>query len=315
MTFQSNPGALSSLEPAPEIFDGALDSYRRWMDAGQRALATQRANVLAVRVLWNFLERHDYPRRLEQVTREHVELWLVATRSTGIKISSINSYAANLRAFFNWCVEEGYLERSPMERIRRARAETAPPDVLSDAEIAALFKACEGKSFNERRDLAMMRLWYATGMRRGELAGIRVADVDLDQRLVTVTGKGRKTRHVRIGRKPVVALDRYLHLRRQHKSAAETDALWLGKFGPLSYHTFYQILEQRAEQAGIRRIHPHLWRHTMADRYLEKGGGEVNLEALMGWEANSPMLRRYGASRIASRARTEYDRLGLGDDL
>jgi site-specific recombinase XerD len=315
MPFQRDERALCSLEPDPAVFDGVMDSYRRWLEAGQRTPATQRVSVTAIRLLARFLVAHALPERIELVTREHIELWLVNTRSRGLKLSSVNRYADNLRAFMRWCVDEEYLDRSPMERIRRAREDQAPPDVLTDEEIRALFKACEGKDIYARRDMAMMRLWFATGMRRGELTGLRVQDVDLHQRLITVTGKNRKTRHIRIGIRTIVILERYLKQRKTLRVAQGSDALWLGKRGAITYTGVYTILQHRATQANVRHIYPHLWRHTMAHRYLAKGGGEVNLEAHMGWENNSQMLRRYGASMIASRARDEYDRLGLDDDL
>jgi integrase/recombinase XerC len=320
MTFRAQESALSALRSSPEVFAGALDSFRRWLEANQRSLKTVSGYLLATRQFHGFLAAHGLPTRLEQVTAQHVEMWLVSMRSertkTGapLRISSINRYTNSLRAFFNWCVAEELVERTPLARIGHAREDSAPPDVLSEDEVRRLFKACEGKDFFARRDLALLRLWFATGIRRAEIAGIRLADVDLDQRVIRVHGKGRRSRDVRIGRRAVVALDRYLRLRSAHHLAETTDAFWLGTRGALHYAGIYAVLQRRAAQAQIRHIYPHLWRHTMAHRYLDAGGGETNLKALMGWSSNA-QLQRYGASMIASRARDEYDRLGLDDDL
>lgn len=319
MSFQKRQGALTSLESSPEVFDGALDSFRRWMDANLRATKTMQGYLLATRHFHHFLVTHALPTQLKQIRQQQIEMWLVSLRSSPsasgqpLRISSINNYQGGLKAFFTWCVEEELVDRSPMARIRKGREDKTPPEILREEDVKKLLKACEGKGFTARRDMALMRLWLATGIRRAEITGIRVTDVDLDHRVIRVTGKNRESRDVRIGRKAVVALDRYLQVRRKHRCAEEPQ-LWLGNFGPLGYPGIYCALRRRAATAGIAHVHPHMWRHLMAHRYLHAGGGEVNLKSLMGWKSDA-MLSRYGASMIASRARDEYDRLGLDDEL
>ena len=320
MTYTKKDDSLSSLDPTPEVFGGALDSWRRWLQACQLAEKTLHAYLLGVRRFHLFLVANSLPTRLSDIKRRHVEMWVVSMRAettargTPLAVGSINRYIKSLSVFLTWCVEEELIATSPAERIREARGDERPPDVLTPEEIAKLFKACAGKGFYARRDMALLRLWYATGIRRAEIAGLRLGDVDLDKRMIYIHGKRRRERNVRIGPRTVAALDRYLRMRSQHRQAEGTDAFWLGKGGPLSYVSFYTILARRSQEAGIRHVNPHLWRHTMAHRYLAAGGGETNLQSLMGWTSGH-MLKRYGASMIAERARDEYDRLGLDDDL
>ena len=102
-----------------------------------------------------------------------------------------------------------------------------PPDILREEEMEGLLKVCGGKGFEERRDKAMLLMLWDTGMRRGELAGLDVDDVDLEQKLAFVRGKSRTLRGVPLGNTAVKALDRYLRARGRHPRAAEP-AFWLG---------------------------------------------------------------------------------------
>lgn len=104
---------------------------------------------------------------------------------------------------------------------------------------------------------------FDSGIRRGELAGLKLADVDLKDRLAYVTGKGGHTRAVRFGTKTAVAVDRYLRLRRGHRYAA-SEALWIGMDGPLTVSSFGQMIAKRCAAAGLPRLHAHQFRHTFA---------------------------------------------------
>jgi integrase len=130
-------------------------------------------------------------------------------------------------------------------------------------------------------------------MRRAELLGLRVDDVDFDH-VAIVVGKGRRPRACPFGNKTGLALSRYLRLRGAHPFAAE-EALWLGKKGPLTETGLTQMLWRRSEQARIGKVHPHQFRHTFAHTWLAQGGGEGDLVRLTGWTGRD-MLARYAAS-------------------
>ena len=219
----------------------------------------------------------------------------------------------SLQQFYRWVVEEDLVAASPMTGLRPPSVPEEPVAVLDGAAITRLLGTMSGRSFEDRRDTAMIRLLLDTGMRLSELAGLGLQDVDLDLDAALVVGKGRRPRACPFGDKTAQAVERYLRERAKHR-LARREELWLGVRGPMTGNGIAQMLRRRAAQAGIDHLHPHMFRHTFAHRWLAEGGQEQDLMRLAGWRSRE-MLARYGASAADQRAREAHKRMGLGDRL
>jgi site-specific recombinase XerD len=309
-----HPGSRQPRRMDAGVLEPEIGSFRLHLAAEGKSSKTIRTYTEAAR--W-FAAEHLLGQagknRWEQADSRDIQEWMQWLLGRGSDSYASNQFRA-LQQFFRWLAAEEELP-SPVTGLRPPHVADKPVPVFTGRELAGIERACTGRTFERRRDAAIIAVLKATGIRLSELAGIRYdphdpqrSDIDLWEREITVHGKGRKTRTVKISYDAARTLDRYLRIRAKHPQARRPQ-LWLGANdrGPLTGSGIYQAIRRRSAQAGVTAW-PHRFRHHFSHTWLDRGGPEGDLMELNGW-SSPQMLRRYGASARSARARRTYDRI------
>ena len=206
--------------------------------------------------------------------------------SKAAKPATIARKLSALRGFFQYLRKEGVSETDPMLFLDSPKKSESLPKALSNADIVRILDHLTPPAEpKDLRDLAMLELLYASGLRVSELMNLTLRDLDLDGGYLRCIGKGNKERIVPVGDKAVVAVKNYLTAYRQ---AVATDpaqrVLFLSRRGKaLSRQWFWSMIKQRAQQAGIQTpVSPHTFRHSFATNLLIGGADLRSVQELLG---------------------------------
>ncbi|MEN6623193.1 MAG: tyrosine recombinase XerC [Smithella sp.] len=262
-----------------------------------------------------FLKKNGYLRNIAEIVNieaEAIRTYLGYLFRQKLKKVTINRKISSLRAFYKYLIRNGKTKVNPAEMIQTAKTERYIPNFLSVDEMFELLKSQNDKSISGLRNLAILELFYSSGLRLSELAGLNVADVNFKEALVKVRGKGRKERIVPIGSPAISALQEYLtktgEVRIKFNTVAVNNPLFLNIRGArITGRSIARIVDERVKKSEIgRKISPHALRHTFATHLLNAGADLRSIQELLGHESLST-TQKYTAVNI-NRMMEIYDK-------
>jgi site-specific recombinase XerD len=255
----------------------------------------------------------DVPAGTLEIYLAHLRISKSKRTKRTLSAAEIAKRYRSLQQFFRWISDvEEIIPVSPFVKLSAPAVPVQPVPILREEQLRSLIEKTTGKSFEHRRDEALLRFFADTGARCEEVTTLSVEDLDFELCVARVVGKGRRSRDVSFGPRTAEALRRYLRLRAKHPKAQGRSELWIGREGPLTHFGVRQMVYRRCGAAGLPKVHPHTFRHTFAHTWLLNGGQETDLMRLTGWRSRV-MVDRYGASAADERARQAHQKAGLGD--
>jgi len=201
--------------------------------------------------------------------------------------TSVRRKIAALRSFYSLQKREGRRPDNPAQDVPPPKAAKRLPQVMSEAEVNTLLRTrIAGKDDTLRlRNAAIMELLYASGIRRAELVGLNLADIDTERRMMRVLGKGNKQRMVFMNEAAATAIRAYLGMRPR----SNDEALFLSnRKTRLSHRQAWVIFREFAQLSGLtKHVTPHVMRHSFATHLLENGADIMTIKELLGHESLS----------------------------
>lgn len=212
----------------------------------------------------------------------HLRRFAAASHGAGLDPRSIQRRLSGARSFFKYLIREGELTHNPAVGVSAPRAARRLPTTLDPDQMASLL-AIQGDDPPSVRDRAMLELLYSSGLRLAELVGLDLGDMSLDDGVVRVTGKGRKTRLVPVGRAAREAIREWLRTRTRLVAHDEV-AMFIGARGRrISPRAVQRRVSYWAQRSGLgQRVHPHLFRHSFATHVLESSGDLRAVQEMLG---------------------------------
>lgn len=303
----------------------ALTAYRICAKAEARSPRTIGWITSAVRYFGEFLGGDP---DVASITGDDLRRFIIALQETHryrhhpfssprqdkLSPQSIETYARAVRAFFGFLCREGLIDRNPMQKVRMPKVPSKVVPTLSEKDLVKLFSRPDRNTDAGFRDYALMLVFVDTGARLSEVANMRVEDVDLEGGYLKVMGKGGKERYIPFGRKVARVLLKY---RLKHRpQPLGTERFFLTRDGrPLDAARIAKVISGYGREAGLKRCHAHMLRHTSSVMYLRNGGDAFTLQKKLG-HTSLQMTRHYcnladSDVRAAHLKHSPADRLGI----
>ena len=247
------------------LADNTLHAYRRDLEDLERYLATHSKNFLSAKA-------------------EHFRLYLQNQSKRGQSTRTVARRLAAIRVFLRFLASMGHDRAHILQQLERPKPERPLPKVLSRAQVNQLIASPDSKSRFFDRDVAILELLYASGLRASELCNLKLRDVNLDVGCVRVMGKGSKERIVPLGRAASEALRRYIDEDRPKFQRRPSELLFLSRTGnPMERIGLWMLVEKHGRRSGLlKSISPHTLRHCFASHLLGGGADLRVVQELLG---------------------------------
>mgnify|MGYP002437405444 FL=1 len=221
---------------------------------------------------------------IESCTKKDILAYISSIN--GLEVSTVNRHISSLKSFFNYLVDESIIKVSPMEEVSSLKKAKKLPKYLSISEVNKLLNIPLNSEF-DYRNKAMLELMYATGLRVSELVSIEYSNIDFENSIIRINGKGKKERIIPLGEVASYYLKVYLSDYRSKLLKRNTyNQVFLNNHGkPITRQGFNYILENIRELTGIEKeITPHVLRHSFATHLLEGGADIRSIQEMLGHE-------------------------------
>jgi integrase/recombinase XerD len=291
-------------------FDEALDEFLLWMTIEKgRSLSTIESYRRDLIALGRWMD--DRHLELASVREEDLEHYFNALRDKKLALNTVARNMAAVRGLYAYVFDEGRLDVDPAARLKGGRRGRTLPKPLSEREVIALLDSIPRQNAVDLRDRALLELLYGTGARVSEVVGLNLHDLDFDEELILLTGKGSKQRLVPIGRTLKAALQEYLGPggRGALLSTKKSNRVFLNtRSGPLSRQGIDLVVHKRALIVGIdrKRISAHVFRHSCATHMLAHGADIRVVQELLG-HASIATTQLYTAVSVTTLQREYQD--------
>jgi integrase/recombinase XerD len=263
------------------IIDTFLDAL--WMEQGlSRNTLDAYGNDLKKFAGWLLQTQQS---SLEKVEQADIQQYLSYRSEKGNSPRSSARLLSTLRRFYAWLLRENKVSEDPTSLIDSPRLGRALPKSLSEADVEALLNEPDTQSAMGLRDRTMMEVLYATGLRVSELVNLTILQVNLQQGVIRVTGKGNKERLVPLGEEAINWLEQYLSFSRPQlmKGKSGEELFVSNRQKAMTRQTFWHMLKRHAKAAGINSdLSPHTLRHAFATHLLNHGADLRVVQMLLG---------------------------------
>lgn len=258
----------------------------------QKAFSKHTLNsyILALSQFYDFFfEEYNCSPDIKCIETDDIRPFLEWLSNKSMTKKTIRLKVSALKSFFKFCLKNNFIEKNPTTLIILPKSEKKLPSFLQKNEVNNLFKITGNDSFATARNLALTELLYGSGLRISEALQLNLNDLNFNEKIVRILGKGNKQRIVPLGNKTIDSLLIYYEFRNQHPTIIDSNAVFLTQKGKRMTPAFaYKIIHNAMQ--GITEAQqksPHVLRHTFATHLLDNGADIKSVSEMLGHESLS----------------------------